>query len=81
MAQGGCTCCDLAFPTARNLTNITDLVTELFCKTDDALTDAAHHSQSIQFISELVTIGVLQAMKNISQRALYHWLKDNYGHL
>ena len=61
--------------------NITDLITELFCKTDDALTDATHHSQSILSISELVIIGVLQAMKNISQRAFYHCLNDNYGHL
>ena len=33
--------------------NITDLITELFRKTDDALTDATHHSQSILSISEL----------------------------
>ena len=61
--------------------NITDLTTELFCKIDDALPNAAHHSQAILSISEPVTIGVLQAMKHVSQRAFYHWLKDNYGYL
>ena len=42
--------------------NITDLITELFCKTYDALTDATHHSRSIISISELVIIGVLQTI-------------------
>jgi len=61
--------------------NITDLITELFCKIDDALPDVAHHSQAILSISELVAIGVLYAMKHLSQRAFYHRLKDNYGYL
>ena len=61
--------------------NITDFITELFCQVDDALPDMAQHSQAILSLSELVTIGVLQAMKNVSQRAFYHWLRDNYGHL
>ena len=61
--------------------NIADFITELFCQIDDALPDIAHHSQAILSLSELVTIGVLQAMKNVSQRAFYHWLRDNYGHL
>lgn len=61
--------------------NITDFITELFCQIDDALPDMARHSQAILSLSELVTIGVLQAMKNVSQRAFYHWLRDNYSHL
>ena len=61
--------------------NIADFITELFCKIDDTLPEGTHHSQAILSLSELVTIGVLQAMKNVSQRAFYHWLKDNYGRL
>ena len=60
--------------------NITDFITELFCRIDDALPDAPRHSRAIRSISELVTIGVLQAMKPVSQRAFYPWLRDNYGH-
>lgn len=56
---------------------IADFSTELFCKIDDALPEVAHHSQAIRSRGELVTIGVLQAMKNVSQRAFYHWFKDN----
>ena len=61
--------------------NITNLITELYCKIDDALPDVPQHPQAILALSEVVTIGILHAMKNVSQRAFYHWLKDNYGHL
>ena len=61
--------------------NIVEFITELYCKIDDALPEVAQHSQAILYISELVTIGVLHAIKNVSRRAFYHWLKDNYGHL
>ena len=36
--------------------NITNLITELFCKIDDALPNAAHHSQAILSLGELATI-------------------------
>ena len=61
--------------------NIADFITELYCQIDDALPDVPQHSQAILSLSELITIGVLQAMKQVTQRAFYHWLKDNYGHL
>ncbi len=61
--------------------NITDFITELYCKVDDALPGIAPHPQARLSISELVTIGVLHAIKNVKQRPFYHWLKDNYGHL
>ena len=61
--------------------NIADFITDLFCRIDDALPDIVHHNQAILSLSKLVTIGVLQAMKNVRQRSFYHWLKDNYGHL
>ena len=61
--------------------NITDFITELYCKIDDALPHFPHHPQAVLSLSEVVAIGVLHAMKNVSRRAFYHWLKDNYGHL
>ena len=61
--------------------NITNFITKLFCKVDDAITDAPRHSQAILSVSELVTIGILYAVKGVSQRAFYPWLRDNYGHL
>ena len=41
--------------------NIADFITELYCQIDDALPDVPQHSQAILSLSELVTIGVLQA--------------------
>ena len=61
--------------------NIVEFITELYCKIDDALPEVTQHSQAVLSISELVTIGILHAIKNVSRRAFYHWLKDNYGHL
>ena len=62
--------------------NIADFITELYCTIDDALPDdAPQHPQAVLSLGELITIGVLQAMKNVGQRAFYHWLKDNYGDL
>ena len=61
--------------------NIADFITELYCKIDDALPKVPCHRQAVLSISELVTIGVLHAIKNVKQRPFYHWLKDNYGHL
>ena len=42
---------------------------------------APRHSQTILSISEVVTIGILYAVKGVSQRAFYPWPRDNYGHL
>ena len=61
--------------------NIADFITELYCKVDDALPNFPHHPQAVLSLSEVVAIGVLYAMKNVSRRAFYDWLKDNYGHL
>ena len=62
--------------------NIADFITELYCTIDDARPDdAPQHPQAVLSLGELITIGVLQAMKNVGQRAFYHWLQDNYGDL
>ena len=61
--------------------NITDFITELYCNIDDVLPPMVPHSQARLSVSELITIGVLHAIKNVKQRPFCHWLKDNYGHL
>ena len=51
--------------------NIADFITELYCKIDDALPDdAPQHPQAVLSLSELITIGVLQAMKNVRSTRL-----------
>ena len=60
--------------------NIADFIIELYCQIDDTLPDFPQHPQARLSLSEVVAIGVLYAMKNVSRRAFYSWLKDNYGH-
>lgn len=58
-----------------------DFIIELFCKIDDEMKDVKKHSQSNLYPSEIVTIGVLFAMKGKGQRAFYHWLKSSFLYL
>ena len=57
---------------------IIDIITELFCKVDDAMKDVPDHSQQALCPSELVTIGLLYAIKGVGSRYFYCWLAANY---
>jgi len=57
---------------------IVDIITELFCKIDDAMTDVPGHSQQSLAPSELVTIGLLYAIKGTGSRYFYRWLRANH---
>ena len=58
--------------------NIVDSITELFCKVDDQMREVPKHSQSKLWPSEIVTLGLLHAIKGVGNRAFYGWLVDNY---
>ena len=53
-------------------------ITELFCRVDDMLENTEEHLQAKLSISELVTLGLLFALKGSSQRAFYRWLRNNW---
>ena len=53
-------------------------ITELFCRVDDMLPDSEEHNQAKLSISELVTLGLLFALKGVSQHAFHRWLKHNW---
>ena len=57
---------------------IIDFITELFCRVDDAMKDVPGHSQQVLAPSELVTIGLLYAIKGVGSKAFYRWLSANY---
>ena len=61
--------------------NIRHFITELYCTIDDTLPQLPQHSQALLSLGEVITIGVLYAIKGVSRRAFYQWLKDNYGDL
>ena len=60
---------------------IVDFITELFCRVNDAMQDVPHHTRQVLAPSELVTIGLLYALKVVGNRAFYRWLHSNYRNL
>ena len=53
-------------------------IIELFCRVDDMLNETQEHFQAKLSISELVTLGLLFALKGSSQHAFYRWIKQNW---
>ncbi len=50
----------------------------MFCKVDDEMSDVPNHSQASLVPSELVTVGLLYAIKGVGTRTFYRWLFNNY---
>lgn len=55
-----------------------DLITALFCRIDDRMHALPKHSQALLWPSEVVTLGVLHALKGVGNRAFYRWLTRDY---
>jgi hypothetical protein len=55
-----------------------DFIIELFCRIDDAMKQVPKHPQSHLYPSEIVTLGVLFALKGVGNRAFYRWLVRDY---
>lgn len=60
---------------------IVDCIIALFVYVDDRMKDVPSHPQEILSPSELVTIGLLYALKGVGQTAFHRWLFHNYRHL
>ena len=58
-----------------------DIIIHIFCKVDDKMPEIAKHPQAKLYPSELVTIGILFALKGGYFRAFYRWLKRDYDGL
>jgi len=54
-----------------------DFITELFYRIDEAMRDVPKHSQASLHPSEVVTLGILFALKGVGNRAFYRWLCHN----
>ena len=55
-----------------------DFITELFCRIDDAMPDVPKHPQASLYPGELVTLGMLFAIKGVGERAFYRWIARDY---
>ena len=58
-----------------------DIIIDIFCQVDDHLTPLPKHPQAKLYPSELVTVGILFALKGSHFRAFYRWLKRDYDGL
>jgi hypothetical protein len=56
-----------------------DFIIGLFIRVDACLRDQAKHPQATLYPSEIVTLGLLFALKGSGQRPFYRWLCANYG--
>jgi hypothetical protein len=58
-----------------------DIIVYLFCYVDDQMPKLTKHPQAKLYPSELVTIGILAALKGGHFRPFYRWLKRDFGAL
>jgi hypothetical protein len=59
---------------------IDEIIIRLFCMVEDTLgpVKGAKRSDAKLYLSEILTIGMLSALKGIKFRPFYRWLKENY---
>ena len=50
----------------------------LFCQVDDQMPGIPKHPHATLWPSEVVTLGMLHALKGVSNRAFYRWLTKDY---
>lgn len=58
-----------------------DFITDLFCRIDDPMQSLPKHPQATLWPSEVVTLGVLHALKGVGNRAFYRGLTRDYSPL
>ena len=58
-----------------------DIIIQIFCLVDDRMGPMSKHSQAKLYPSEVVTIGILFALKGGHFRAFYRWLSRDYDDL
>lgn len=55
-----------------------DFITDLFSRVDDRMLDVPKHPQAALWPSELVTLGLLFAIKGVGERPFYRWISQNH---
>src|SRR5437870_2545134 len=64
--------------TEESMTVTIEFITALFCQVDDQLSGFPKHPEAHLWPSEVVTLGLLHALKGGGNRALYRWLTRDY---
>ena len=58
-----------------------EIIIRLFCMVDDKLAHVNKRKNAHLYPSEIITIGMLFALKGVHYRAFYRWLKGDWLHL
>jgi hypothetical protein len=58
-----------------------DFIIELFCRVDDEMKEVKKHSQAQMYPSEIITLGIIFALKGKGSRAFYSWISRNFRDL
>src|SRR5499427_8613571 len=64
--------------TEESMTTTTEFITALFCQVADQLPDIPKHPQASLWPSEVVTLGLLHALKGVGNRPCSLWLTRDY---
>ena len=60
------------------MTTTIEFITALFCQVDDHLAGLPTHPEAHLWPSEVLTLGLLHALKGVGNRAFYRWLTRDY---
>jgi len=60
------------------MTTTVEFITALFCEVDEQLGAIPKHPEAHLWPSEVVTLGLLHALKGVGNRAFYRWLTRDY---
>lgn len=55
-----------------------EFIIELYCRVDEKMQGIDKHAQAKLYPSEVVTLGILFALKGVGTRAFYRWLSRDY---
>src|SRR5207245_11639796 len=64
--------------TKESMTTTIEFITALFCQVDDHLSGLPKHPEARLWPSEVLTLGLLHALKGVGNRAFYRWLTRDY---
>jgi hypothetical protein len=55
-----------------------DFIIELFCRIDDVMKNIPKHFLANLYLSEIMTLAVLFAIKGVGNRVFYRWIMRDY---
>src|SRR5438445_2191406 len=64
--------------TEESMISTIEFITALFCQVDDQLAGFPKHPEAHLWPSEVVTLGLLHALKGVGNRPFYRWLTRDY---